>query len=192
MTTTNDKSAIRQDVLSRRDALSEADRARMSAALTEHPLPFLDVLADGPVSGFWPIRSEIDPRPLMRRLAQLGAALCLPVVRDTGLQFRAYAFGDPLDKAGFGLSEPPQTAPEVRPRIMLAPMAAFDRFGDRVGYGKGHYDRAIERMLADGKPLTIVGLAFSLQEVERVPAEPHDRRLDWILTEREVIRPSHL
>jgi 5-formyltetrahydrofolate cyclo-ligase len=192
MTTTNDKSAIRQDILSRRDALSDAERARMSAALAEQALPFSPLIHDGPVSGFWPIRSEVDPRPLMRVFARHGAKLCLPVVRKSGLVFRAYAFGDALAPGGFGLSEPFETEPEVRPRLMLAPLAAFDRRGDRIGYGAGHYDRAIARFLGDGQPLTIVGLAFSLQEVERVPAEPHDRRLDWILTEREVICPSHL
>ncbi|PSC06971.1 5-formyltetrahydrofolate cyclo-ligase [Alsobacter soli] len=190
MTHALDKAAIRQEVLARRDALSDHDRARFSAALAEHALPFRAAIHEGPVSGFWPIRSEVDPRPLMRLFAAHGAELCLPVVRKAGMVFRSYRFGDALVSAGFGLSEPPESAPQSRPRVMLTPLAAFDRRGDRIGYGAGYYDRAIARFLGDGRPLTIVGLAFSLQEVERVPAEPHDRRLDWILTEREVIRPT--
>jgi 5-formyltetrahydrofolate cyclo-ligase len=190
MTLTLDKAAIRQDILGRRDALDEGDRARMSAALASHALPFRAEIHAGPVSGFWPIRSEIDPRPLMEAFAAHGARLCLPVVRKSGLTFRAYRPGDALVRAGFGLSEPGEDAPEVRPRLMLVPLAAFDRRGDRIGYGAGYYDRAIARFTADGGPLTTVGVAFSMQEVDRVPTELHDRRLDWIVTESEVIRAT--
>jgi 5-formyltetrahydrofolate cyclo-ligase len=190
MTLTLDKDAIRRDILGRRDALDEGDRARMSAALAAHPLPFRHEIREGPVSGFWPIRSEIDPRPLMHALSAHGARLCLPVARKSGLIFRAYNPGDALVRAGFGLSEPGEDAPVLRPRLMLVPLAAFDRRGDRIGYGAGFYDRAIARFTADGGPLTTVGVAFSMQEVERIPTELHDRRLDWILTESEVIRAT--
>ena len=86
----------------------------------------------------------------------------------------------------FGLSEPDATAPEVAPRALLVPLAAFDRRGHRIGYGAGYYDRAIARLSAIG-PLFNIGVAFSVQQIERVPDEPHDRALDVIITERETI-----
>jgi 5-formyltetrahydrofolate cyclo-ligase len=188
-----DKDALRKEVLARRDALAAEDRARFSEAVAQrfqtlHALPFHAALHEGPVSVFLPIRSELDTRPLMRALDRHGIVVALPVVRRPVLDFRVWQHGQPLVKAAFGLLEPGPEAASVRPRTMLVPLAAFDRRGDRIGYGAGHYDRAIEAFSADGRPLTTIGVAFSCQEVERVPAEPHDRRLDWILTEAELIR----
>ncbi|MFO1150802.1 MAG: 5-formyltetrahydrofolate cyclo-ligase [Alsobacter sp.] len=188
-----DKDALRKEVLARRDALTAGERARASQLVADrfealHALPFHAALHEGPVSVFLPIRSELDTRPLMRALERHGVTLALPVVRRPVLDFRVWQHGQPLVKAAFGLLEPGPEAASVRPRTMLVPLAAFDRRGDRIGYGAGHYDRAIEAFSADGRPLATIGVAFSCQEVARVPAEPHDRRLDWILTETELIR----
>ncbi|MCP8940152.1 5-formyltetrahydrofolate cyclo-ligase [Alsobacter sp. SYSU M60028] len=182
-----DKAALRAAALARRDALPAETRERYSHAVAERAarLP----LGPGPVSGFWPIRSELDPRPLMRLLAARGATLALPRVERPSLSFRKFAFDDPLVSAGFGLSEPPPHAPVVRPAVMLVPLAAFDRRGHRIGYGAGLYDRAIAAA-ADGAPLLTVGVAFSTQEVPSVPDEAHDRALDWIVTECETIAPG--
>jgi len=196
MTLASKKATLRQEALSRRDALSPQEREAMSQAVARrfsplHSLPFHAALHEGPVSLFLPIRSEIDTRPLMSLLAGHGVTVALPVVQRPILAFREWRSGDPLVRAGFGLLEPGPGARAVRPRTMFVPLAAFDRRGDRIGYGAGHYDRAIEAFSADGDPLVTIGLAFSCQEVERVPAEPHDRRLDWVLTERELIRTGH-
>jgi 5-formyltetrahydrofolate cyclo-ligase len=184
MTALPDKAALRRDALARRDALDAGWRAEASAAIAGRGLPTEAMETAGPVSGFWPIRSEIDPRPLMLLVHQLGRELALPVVGPQGLLFRHWTPGDRLASAGFGLSEPLQEAPERVPAVMLVPLAAFDRRGHRVGYGAGYYDRAI----AHYAPLHTIGLAFSVQEVPLVPDEEHDRPLDWILTEREAIR----
>lgn len=190
-----DKDVLRREVLARRDALTVDERARFSRMVADrfrtlHGLPFHDAVLDGPVSVFLPIRSEIDTRPLMRALQRHDVVVALPLVRRPVLDFRVWRFGEPLVKAAFGLMEPGPDAASVRPRTMIVPLAVFDRRGDRIGYGAGHYDRAIEAFSSDGRPLTTVGLAFSCQEVSRVPAEPHDRRLDWILTENELIRTT--
>jgi 5-formyltetrahydrofolate cyclo-ligase len=190
-----DKDVLRREVLARRDALGVEERARFSQVVADrfrslHSLPFHAAVLDGPVSVFLPIRSEIDTRPLMRELDRHNVVVALPVVRRPLLDFRVWRFGEPLVKAAFGLMEPGPDAASVRPRTMIVPLAAFDRRGDRIGYGAGHYDRAIEAFTTDGRPLTTVGLAFSCQEVFQVPAEPHDRRLDWILTEKELIRTA--
>ncbi len=84
---------------------------------------------------------------------------------------------------GFGTFGPGPEQKEVEPDIIITPLAAFDRQGHRIGYGKGHFDRALARLDATG-PRLAMGLAFSVQEVEDIPAEPHDRPLDGVLTDK--------
>jgi len=183
----NDKAALRRAALARRDALDAADRAAASAAIAARPLP----VAAGPgliVSGYLPIRSELDPRPLMVRFVEAGAQLALPCVMGRGqpLVMRAWGFGEPTVSRQWGLQEPPAGTPEVFPDILLVPLAAFDRAGHRIGYGAGYYDLTIAGLRAR-KLLTAIGVAFATQEVHKIPADRHDARLDLVLTECEVI-----
>jgi 5-formyltetrahydrofolate cyclo-ligase len=141
------------------------------------------------VAGYRPFRDEIDPLPLMLKLAAAGARLALPVTppRDqpSPLTFRAWTPGEALAAGGFGVDEP--TGGEVvTPDLILVPLLAFDRRGHRLGYGQGHFDRTLEALRAKGK-VTAVGLAFAGQEVPELPAEPHDQALDAILTEKGYI-----
>ena len=182
------KADLRAAALAARDALGDRKRAAAANKIAKRGLP-IEIAAGTVVSGYSPIRNEIDPTPLMLKLALAGARLALPVINARGksLTFRAWSPSDRLVLGSLGIPEPSPAAAELVPDIMLVPLAAFDRRGERIGYGKGHYDRAIARLAADGRPLTTIGLAFACQEVERVPSEPHDRRLDWILTDRELI-----
>ncbi len=181
------KAALRRASLQRRDGLDKPWRAQASAAITSAALALPD-LDEGPVSGFWPIRSEVDCRDLLVRLHERGLELCLPVIARGRQVFLRWAPGDLLEARGFGLSEPPDSAPIIEPRICLVPLAAFDRNGGRLGYGKGYYDQALADLSRRGR-VTAIGLAFSVQEVDRIPIEPHDHLLDFVITEREVIRP---
>jgi len=142
------------------------------------------------VSAFWPIHDEFDPRPLMEALAARGHRLCLPVVVAKGrpLAFRAWAPGDPLEHAGFGLSVPCWDAPPAVPDFLLVPLLAFDRRGFRLGYGGGYFDRTLAALREGAKAVRALGLCFALQEVPEVPVLPHDQRLDGVATERELIR----
>jgi 5-formyltetrahydrofolate cyclo-ligase len=176
------KAMLRRDVLARRDALDPGFRQTASDRIALHVVQVLSGAPPAIVSGFLPIRSEIDPRPAMTALAARGHRLALPCVTPDGLVFRLWRPGDALRKAGFGLSEPEAAAPAVDPDVMLVPLAAFDRRGHRIGYGAGHYDRALARLSATQHPLAL-GLAFAAQEVEKVPDEPHDQPLDAIVTE---------
>jgi 5-formyltetrahydrofolate cyclo-ligase len=183
----SEKADLRSASLQRRDEMPAAARAAAAEAIAARPLP-IDLPPSTVVSGFSPIRSEINPMPLLRRFAAAGARLALPTIVQRGepLRFRAYAFGDELDRRQWGIREPKPDAPEVAPDILIVPLAAFDRRGNRVGYGAGYYDRTIHALRAV-KPVTAIGLAFAVQEAAAVPALPHDARLDFVLTEREVI-----
>lgn len=178
------KSDIRKDVLARRDALPTEARVEASLAIATHGAAKLSLRPDTVVSGFWPIRSEVDIRPLMAHLREAGARLCLPVILDLQtIVFRELVRGAPLIDTGFGTVGPDQSATILIPDLMIVPMAAFDTRGHRIGYGAGLYDRAIARLVEAGKRPRLVGVAFDLQEVDEVPAEEHDQQLDAILTE---------
>jgi 5-formyltetrahydrofolate cyclo-ligase len=182
-----EKAELREAVLQRRDALAAPLRAEAAEIIASRPLP-VPVPAGTVVSGFSSIRSEISPVPLLRRFAAAGASLALPAIirRGDPLVFRAFQFGQELARGQWGIREPKPDAPEVRPDIVLAPLAVFDRRGNRIGYGAGYYDRTL-RALRAMKPIVVIGLAFALQEVDEVPPRSWDEPLDLVLTEREVI-----
>lgn len=182
--TASSKAALREAALARRDALDPVFRIETAMTLAEtFPLDRVDV-AGKIVSGFLPIQSEIDVRPLMDRLRRAGARLCLPAFPDRkGLMiFRELVRGAELVPMGFGTFGPGPEAAEVFPEVLLTPLAAFDAEGNRIGYGKGHYDTALARLDAMARRIA-VGIAFSCQEVDAVPHEPHDRRLDFLIDE---------
>jgi 5-formyltetrahydrofolate cyclo-ligase len=181
------KAALRREALAKRDALPAAERSAAAEAVAMRAFP-LPVPAGAIVSGYSPMKSEFNPVPLMRRLADAGARLALPVVAGRGkpLIMRAWSFGEKLAAGVWGIREPKPDAPEVAPDILLVPLAAFDRAGHRIGYGAGYYDMTISALRAR-KSVVAVGLAFAAQEIETIPATPRDARLDLVLTEREVI-----
>ena len=181
------KAALRNATLEQRDAMPAAQRQAAAEAIAARGLP-VDVTPGAIVSGFMPMKTEINPLPLMRKLAGEGAGLALPCIVSRGhpLIMRAYQFGDEFKAGQWGIREPKPSAPEVRPDIVLVPLACFDRTGQRIGYGAGYYDRTIAALRAEKKIVTI-GLAYSVQEIPQVPATGHDERLDFVLTEKEII-----
>jgi 5-formyltetrahydrofolate cyclo-ligase len=183
----NLKADLRRDAVARRDALPAAERMAAAQAVAERGLP-LEVKPGAIVSGFSPLKSEISPLPLLRRLADAGVSLALPVVVGRGrpLVMRAWSLGAPLVAGVWGIREPPADVPEVLPDILIVPLLAFDRSGQRIGYGAGYYDMTIARLRAI-KPVTAIGIAFAAQEIAVVPATPRDARLDLVLTERGAI-----
>jgi 5-formyltetrahydrofolate cyclo-ligase len=180
------KARLRREALARRDALPPQPRQAAAEAIAAREFP-VDIEPGVWVSGFSPIGSEINPLPLMRRLVGRGARLALPVVMGRGqpLVMRAWALGEPLGKGQWGIREPRAGAPEVKPDILLVPLAAFDRTGHRIGYGAGYYDLTLATLRAH-KPVLAVGIAFAAQEIAAVLATGRDVRLDLVLTEREV------
>lgn len=179
------KAALREQALARRDALEIDDRLIWDEAITEGVLALAVFdAAEGPVSAYWPMRSEADPRPVLEALHERGLPLCLPAIVAKRMIFRRWAPYEPIVPGGFGTLVPDPAQPEIVPAILIVPLAAFDRRGYRIGYGKGYYDAK----LAEIGPVTSIGIAYAAQEIDTVPDEPHDRRLDWIVTERETIR----
>lgn len=178
LTLSEEKARARTAALERRSRAAAAvpDAA---AALARHAA---DLPAAATVALYWPMRDEIDPRPLGGALAARGARLVLPVVRGAAMRFHPFD-AEALVPGPFGTSEPAGGGPETVPDLLLVPLLAFDRAGHRLGYGKGCYDR----WLAAHPAAHAVGVAFAAQEVDALPVEPHDVPLAAILTEREAI-----
>lgn len=177
------KQTIRRERLAARDSIPADLRIEKSLAMAEHGAS-IEFEPGTVVAGFSPIRSEADIRPLMFAIREKGARLCLPVVKDREtIIFRDLVRGAELVDTGFGTAGPGPEAEVLDPQLLLVPLSAFDATGNRIGYGAGHYDRAIARLRDKGMTPRLVGIAFACQEVERVPAEPHDVPLNAILTE---------
>jgi len=186
MTASASKADLRAAALAKRDALSDEQRADAAQGLARRKLPF-EIASGMILSGYSPIRSEIDPVPLMRKLAEQGAKLALPAVlaRGKSLAFRAWSPDDRLMLGPLGILEPSPAAAELVPDIMLIPLAAFDASGHRIGYGAGHYDYTLAH-LRKVKAIAAIGIAFAVQQIKAVPALPHDVALDYVLTEKKV------
>jgi 5-formyltetrahydrofolate cyclo-ligase len=183
----NQKAQIRAAALAQRDALPASERAAAAEAIAAREFP-VAITPGTIVSAFSPMKTEINPIPLLRKLADAGASLALPCIASRGkpLIMRAWNFGAPLASGQWGIREPASDAPELFPDILNVPLAAFDRFGHRIGYGAGYYDMTLQG-LRKKKKIVAIGIAFAVQEIAKVPATTRDERLDLVLTEREII-----
>lgn len=173
-----DKKALRKEMTARRaEAAAQADQAPARAALSA-----LLATTVGPISFFWPIRTEIDARPVMEALSG-SRTVCLPVTEGRqALTFRRWHVGVKMEEDGFGVPVPVGTETVV-PEVLVVPMLAFDNAGHRLGYGAGHYDRTLAALRPKG-PVTAIGFAFEAQRVEdALPIEPTDEPLDFLVTE---------
>jgi 5-formyltetrahydrofolate cyclo-ligase len=181
------KTELRRELLKRRDSIPAHVRAAAALAIAERALP-IERRAGTIVSGYSPLKSEINPLPVMRRFAEAGAQLALPVVAGRGrpLIMRAWTFGQELGAGVWGIREPKPESPEVFPDILFVPLLGFDRRGHRIGYGAGYYDMTITR-LRTLKPIIALGIAFAAQEIDEVPTSPRDARLDLVLTEHGMM-----
>jgi 5-formyltetrahydrofolate cyclo-ligase len=135
------------------------------------------------LSGYMPMRTEIDPLPAM---AAHRGPVGVPVIQGKGLplRFREWTPGCRMVEGTFKALVPEEGA-WVEPEVLIVPLLAFDARGYRLGYGGGFYDRTLEGLRAKG-PVLAVGFAFAAQEVAELPVEPTDQRLDAVVTERGV------
>lgn len=176
------KAALRIRALAQRAAIGPVAKADAAHAAAMHFFEGVTLAPTDIVALYWPIREELDCRPLLTRLVDGMQPVCLPVVMgdEVPLEMRLWEQGAPLYPSGFGTLAPSEVAPRVEPDVVVMPLLGFDARGTRLGYGGGYYDRTLAGM---HKRPRLVGLAFSGQELPEVPREPHDWPLDMIVTE---------
>jgi 5-formyltetrahydrofolate cyclo-ligase len=186
--TTAAKTAMRARAKARRGRIAAGTRRRAPDRVAKNLLRDIALPSGSVISAYWPLPDELDTGPLLAMLAAAGHQVALPVVVASGapLQFRRWRPGMQLCRGGFGVLVPPDDAEVVEPRIVLAPLLAFDDHGYRLGYGGGYYDRTLRARRAGQELFLAIGLAFAEQEVAEVPHGPNDERLDWLVTERDV------
>lgn len=162
--------------------------AALAGRFPEHLIPPPGAI----VAAYAPFRSEISPLDILGATEARGCITALPRTPPKGaglpLSFHVIPPGTELQKSAFGVLEPPADARVIEPDLILVPLLGFDRAGYRLGYGQGHYDRTLMALRAR-RPVTAVGLAWACQEVDAIPADAFDQRLDWVVTNREAIEP---
>jgi len=194
MTTLGEKkTALRATFTSTRKSLATALSPSIAGqALITILTPLLETLPDhAPISGFWPIGSEVDPRPLITALHHAGHTIGLPVVvaRDAPLIFRHWTPTTEMVPGTLKIPTPPETAREITPLVLFVPMLAFDAQGYRLGYGGGFYDRTLAAARGEGRQVFAIGLAYDGQHADAdLPREATDMPLDFIATESALYR----
>ena len=114
--------------------------------------------------------------------------IVLPVIRPSGkMSFKSWVFKEPLYVNTFGILEPRNSNKEIVPDLIMVPLVAFDNQLNRIGYGKGYYDRILQKISKIKKKTIFLGIAYSFQKRRRIPVNKYDFRLDYIFTERGII-----
>jgi 5-formyltetrahydrofolate cyclo-ligase len=179
------KAALRVRARAQRAAINVGMRPDAAKAATQYFVDGVPLSPTDIVALYWPIREEMDCRPLLTRLMDGLQPVCLPVVmgEEVPLDMRLWEQGTPLYPSGFGTLAPSEVAPKVEPDYVIMPLLGFDALGTRLGYGGGYYDRTLASMKKRPK---LIGLAFSAQVLSMIPREPHDLPLDMVVTEKGV------
>ena len=139
------------------------------------------------IGGYYPVNFEIDDLELLRKFEKNRFTISLPVIKKNfQMDFYKWSFSDPLKVNRYGIPEP-VIKNIVNPNILLIPLVAFDKNLNRLGYGGGYYDRLITK-LSKKKKIMKIGLAFPFQKIDRVPINAYDQKLDYIVTNKYIVR----
>ena len=184
-----DKANLRHHQTNLRNTLHKLHGETAALRLLSHRFPVEPRQGFSVVSGFHPHGSEIDTRQLLGKLAGEGWTTALPIVaaKAQPLIFRRWLPGEPLEIGVMKISVPLSSAPVVEPDVLLVPLLAFDKAGYRLGYGGGFYDATLARLRAK-KEIIAIGVAFAGQEVAEMPHEAHDMKLDYVMTEKAIVK----
>jgi len=188
MQTVMDKNTLRARALGARKAIKPDQAQEAAQRLAVHLFKTIPESCRI-IAGYMAIHSEVNIMPALAAFHTRGHTLCLPVVVGDGkpLVFRKWQPGEALIPGAYGIDTPPPSASEVIPDAVIVPLAAFDKDGHRLGYGAGYYDKTIPKMRAQKKNILLVGAAYAQQQVEKIPVDEHDRKLDAVVTEKGVL-----
>jgi 5-formyltetrahydrofolate cyclo-ligase len=185
----SDKPTVRKTMLAARKHHHQHHRDRAAAALVaQFDAAHLTPETHPVVACYAATGSELDTAPLMQHLARRGFCLALPFCQtaEQPAQFRAYQPGDTLASDGLGVAAP-VSAQSCQPDIIFLPLVAVDAGGRRLGRGGGTYDRTLADLRAKQHRFLAIGLAYDMQVIDVCPTDPHDQKLDAVISEQRYI-----
>lgn len=167
-------------MLVKRAALPKPLRVQAAKEFTVKALSYLEGKNFQTIAGYYPFKSELDVLPLLETLREQGKAILLPRTpsKPAPLTFHLYNESN-LETGKYGIKQPAADSSSHSPDVILVPLLAFDKNYNRLGYGGGYYDRTLANL--SPAPITI-GCAYHFQQIETLTAEPHDRKLDIIIS----------
>ena len=140
------------------------------------------------IAGYYPSNFEVNILSFLKNAAKQKFKIVLPVVRSsTRMTFQPWIYKDPLYVSKFGILEPKNSRKNIIPDLVMVPLVAFDKALNRIGYGKGYYDRSLKKITENKKKIIILGIANSFQQCDKIPINKHDFKLDYIFTEQGII-----
>ena len=140
------------------------------------------------IAGYYPSNYEVDILNFLKEASKKKFRIVLPVINSSNtMSFRSWVFEEPLYVNKFGILEPKISGKAIIPDIIMVPLVAFDNQLNRIGYGKGYYDRSLKKISKNKKKTISLGIAYSFQQCKRIPVNKHDFKLDYIFTERGII-----
>ena len=185
------KSNCRKQSLRRRSELADAE-PDAATILADRAKQLVCRFGCGIYAGYFPIRCELSPIFLMKRLFDIGCDIALPVTPAQGepLTFHHWRVNGPLDDGPYGTKQPPSKNKICTPDVILVPMLAFDSDGWRLGYGGGFYDRTLAALRSKGLQISVIGVAYEGQELDKVPVGPYDMPLNAVLFPGGLFEPK--
>ena len=143
------------------------------------------------IAGYYPSNYEVDILNFLREASKKRFKIVLPVIRSSStMSFKSWIFREPLYVSKFGILEPKNSNREIIPDLIMVPIVAFDHRLNRIGYGKGYYDRSLKKVSKNKKKTISLGIAYSFQKCTKIPVNKHDFKLDYIFTERGIINSN--
>jgi len=140
------------------------------------------------IACYYPSNYEVNIVEFFKKACKKNFKLALPVIGSSSeMSFKSWGYQEPLYVSKFGTLEPSKSNKEVLPDLVLVPLVVFDNQLNRIGYGKGYYDRSLTKINKIKKKTISLGIAYSFQEYNKIPINKHDIKLDYILTERGII-----
>ena len=140
------------------------------------------------IAGYYPSNYEVNILKLFELALEYRFNTCLPVIRSSNIMdFKTWRYKEPLNINKYGILEPKTSNKKIIPDLILVPLLAYDSKLNRIGYGKGYYDRALKKISKIKKKTIFLGVAFSFQKFLKIPINKHDVKLDYIFTERGII-----
>ena len=140
------------------------------------------------IGGYYPINYEVNILSFLAKASNQNFKISLPLIKSSyEMRFKTWKFKEPLNISKFGTLEPNNIKKEVVPDLIMVPLVAFDKQLNRVGYGKGYYDRSLKKISKIKKKTIYLGIAYSFQKCTKIPTNKYDFKLDYIFTERGII-----